>query len=84
MQYASSVSSAEWIEEAPFARRRVLPISQFGSLTFTLGLGSQGRPVPDPADLNARAISLVDENGRAAGRPVAAQPRRLGLYRLAH
>src|SRR5207249_7535281 len=35
LQYTSTVSSAEWIEEAPFARRRVLPISQFGSLTFT-------------------------------------------------
>src|SRR4029453_272909 len=27
-QYSSSHSSAEWIEEAPFARRRVLPLSE--------------------------------------------------------
>ncbi|MHB8621489.1 MAG: G1 family glutamic endopeptidase, partial [Chloroflexota bacterium] len=35
--YRSSLSSAEWIEEAPSGRRGVLPLSNFGTLTFTNG-----------------------------------------------
>jgi hypothetical protein len=69
IQYASSVSSAEWIEEAPFARRRVLPISQFGSLTFTSASAVRDGQSLTPADLNARAISLVDESGRTVAVP---------------
>jgi len=35
--YRSSLSSAEWIEEAPAGRHRVLPLDNFGSVTFTKG-----------------------------------------------
>ncbi len=36
--YQSSLSSAEWIEEAPSAgRRTILPLDTFGSVTFTAG-----------------------------------------------
>jgi hypothetical protein len=69
IQYTSSVSSAEWIEEAPFARRRVLPISQFGTLTFTSASAVRDGQSLTPSDLNARAISLVDANGRTVAVP---------------
>ena len=69
LQYASTVSSAEWIEEAPFARRRVLPISQFGSLTFTSASAVKDGQSLTPADLGARPISLIDAAGRVLAVP---------------
>jgi hypothetical protein len=64
VQYSSSLSSAEWIEEAPFARRRVLPISQFGTLTFSNASAVRDGQSSTIADLAARSISLVDDSGR--------------------
>jgi len=69
LQYTSTVSSAEWIEEAPFARRRVLPISQFGSLTFTSASAVKDGQSLTPADLGARAISLIGDTGHILAVP---------------
>jgi len=69
VQYSSSLSSAEWIEEAPSTRRRVLPISQFGSLTFSTASAVKDGQSQTLADLGARAISLVDDTGRAVAVP---------------
>ena len=72
--YVSTVSSAEWIEEAPFARRRVLPLSQFTSLTFTSASAVKDGQSLTPADLNARAISLIDDTGRTVAVPSPLSP----------
>ena len=74
VQYASTLSSAEWIEEAPFARRRILPISQFGSVTFSKASAVKDGQSLTIADLGARPISLVDNTGRllAVPSPLAA------------
>jgi hypothetical protein len=69
LQYSSSLSSAEWIEEAPFVRRRVLPISQFGSLAFSNASAVKDGQSQTIADLAAQPISLVDDNGRALAIP---------------
>jgi hypothetical protein len=69
VQYSSSLSSAEWIEEAPSTRRRVLPLSQFGSLTFSTASAVKDGQSLTIADLGARAISLVDDVGRALAVP---------------
>jgi hypothetical protein len=69
VEYASTLSSAEWIQEAPFARRQVLPISQFGRVTFTSGSAVRDGESLTIADLNARAISLVDSVGRLLAVP---------------
>jgi hypothetical protein len=74
LQYASRLSSAEWIEEAPFARRRVLPISEFGKVTFTTGSAVRDGQSMTIADLNARPISLVDQNGRTLAVPSPLEP----------
>jgi hypothetical protein len=68
-EYQSSRTSAEWIQEAPFARRRVLPLSHFGKITFTSGSAVRGGQALTIADLGARAISLVDNRGRALAVP---------------
>ncbi len=74
VQYSSSLSSAEWIEEAPSTRRRVLPISQFGSLTFSTASAVKDGQSLTIADLGARSISLVDDNGRALAVPSPLSP----------
>ena len=65
LNYVSSHSSAEWIEEAPSDSNGVLPLANFGSITFsnasTLHKGQQ----QNIAAAKAKPISLVDENGVA-------------------
>jgi hypothetical protein len=73
------LSSAEWIEEAPFAQRRVLPISQFGSLTFTDAWATKDGQPKSIATLNAQAISLVDEAGNALAVPSPLAPGGTGF-----
>src|SRR5207247_8806730 len=60
VQYQSSLSSAEWIEEAPSSGRgSVLPLDNFGSVTFSNASATKdghtrnlaqagGKPVPMP------------------------------------
>lgn len=67
--YSSTHSSAEWIQEAPFSRRRVLPLSEFGSITFSSGSAVRDGVGLSIADLGARAISLIDNNRRAIAVP---------------
>jgi hypothetical protein len=67
--YTSSLSSAEWIQEAPFANKRVLPMSQFGSLSFTSGSAVKDGQSLTIADLNARSITLVDDGGHTVAVP---------------
>jgi len=67
--YTSSLSSAEWIQEAPFARRRVLPLSEFGTINFSAASAVKDGTSMTIADLGARAISLIDNNRRALAVP---------------
>ena len=67
--YESSLSSAEWIQEAPFARRRVLPLSEFGAINFSAASAVKDGTSLTIADLGARAISLIDNNRRALAVP---------------
>jgi hypothetical protein len=70
--YASSLSSAEWIEEAPSAgRQRVLPLDNFGTVRF-----SQASVIRDTEALNisqsgAHAITMITPNGRHLVEPSA-------------
>jgi Peptidase A4 family len=68
-QYSSSFSSAEWVEEAPFARRRVLPLTEFGAVGFAQASAVRDGVSMTIADLGARAISLIDNNRRALAVP---------------
>jgi len=68
--YASSRSSAEWVEESPSAGRRLLlPLDNFGSVTFT-GAGTvkdgQQRTI---AQTNAQAITMASPTGQPLAQP---------------
>ncbi|HEX8968225.1 MAG TPA: G1 family glutamic endopeptidase [Chloroflexota bacterium] len=71
--YASSMSSAEWIEEAPSAARgRQLPLDDFGSITFSQGSTVKDGQTVDIADAGAQPITMV-----ARGRQQSAHPSSL-------
>ena len=59
--YASSMSSAEWIEEAPSAARgRQIPLDTFGTFDFCQGTAVKDGQTVNIADAGARA----DHDGR--------------------
>jgi hypothetical protein len=69
--YDSSLSSAEWVEEAPAGGRRVLPLDDFGSVPFRDGSAVlDGRQVTI-AQAGAGPITMVDRSGRPIARPSA-------------
>jgi hypothetical protein len=72
VQYRSSLSSAEWIVEAPSARRgRLVPLDTFGSVSF-----SQASTVKDGqsvtiAQAGGRPVTMIGRVGRALAQPSA-------------
>ena len=60
IRYASSRSSAEWIEEAPSVGRGVAPLDSFGSVTFT-GAGAviDGKR-QDLSAASAKAVTMAN------------------------
>lgn len=68
--YASSMSSAEWIEEAPSAGRgRQIPLDNFGTVNFTQASAVKDGQTVTPAAANAQAITMIARNGQPLARP---------------
>src|SRR3989442_11475749 len=65
VQYSSSNSSAEWIQEAPSAGRGLVPLDQFGTLRVTAGSALQNGKSQTLAELGAIAISMINGAGQA-------------------
>jgi Peptidase A4 family len=71
-RYTSSMSSAEWIEEAPSAARgRQLPLDNFGSIAFSAGSTVKDGQTLNIADSGAKPITMLarGQNGRQVARP---------------
>ncbi len=72
--YASSLSSVEWVEEAPSAgRRRTLPLDNFGTVRFTDAMTVRETQLLNVAQSGAHAITMITPGGV----PLA-EPSRLG------
>jgi hypothetical protein len=69
VQYTSSLSSAEWVEEAPSAGRRVLPIDNFGSVQFSGGTAVDNGQTVTIAQSGAQPITLAGSRGSAIATP---------------
>jgi hypothetical protein len=68
--YASSHSSAEWVVEAPSARRgRILPLDAFGSVTFTGSATTRDGQVQTIAQAGGRQVRMIGQRGRLLARP---------------
>jgi Peptidase A4 family len=75
-QYTSSLSSAEWIEEAPSAARgRQLPLDNFGSVGFSQGSAVKNGQSVTIADSGAQPITML---ARGNGTRQVARPSNLG------
>jgi hypothetical protein len=61
--YNSSHSSAEWIEEAPSDSNGVLPLDNFGSITFGNCSAARGGKTQTLAAAKAKPIALVSDTG---------------------
>jgi hypothetical protein len=69
-QYASSHSSAEWVEEAPSGGRGgVLPLDNFGTVQFTGGSTVKDGQTVNIAEAGARAITMIGNNNQALAVP---------------
>ena len=60
IRYASSRSSAEWIEEAPSLGRGVAPLDSFGSVTFTAAGAVIDGKRQDLSAASAKAVTMAN------------------------
>jgi hypothetical protein len=69
VQYSSSLSSAEWIEEAPStasARARAVPLDDFGQVRFQNASAQFGGQQVTIADASAQPLTMYDRSGTVA------------------
>jgi hypothetical protein len=70
VQYRSSQSSAEWIVEAPSARRgRLLPLDTFGSVSFSQASATKDSQSVTIAQAGGKPVSMIGRVGHALARP---------------
>ncbi len=74
VQYQSSNSSAEWIEEAPSAGRRLLPIDNFGTIQFSGGTAVENGKTVSIADAGAHSITMTGRGGNSLVTPSGLTP----------
>ena len=69
LTYASSLSSAEWIEEAPVSGRRLLPLSNFGTIQISRGTTTQDGVQRTIAQAEATPITMIGNLGVVLASP---------------
>lgn len=69
VDYVSSRSSAEWVEEAPSSARGLLPLSDFGTIRFAGASAVRDGQTLTPARLGARPIAMYNGLGQALAIP---------------
>ena len=69
VDYESTRSSAEWVEEAPSTARGILPLSFFGTVRFTNGTAVRDGRTLSIAALGARPISMFNRADQALAIP---------------
>lgn len=69
VRYASTRSSAEWIEEAPSSGRGVVPLDDFGSVRFTSSAARMdGRDI-SIKDAGGKPVTMADASGQTLASP---------------
>ena len=69
VRYASSRSSAEWIQEAPSAGRGIIPLDDFGAVRFTGGSAVRDGKTQSLSALGATAVAMINRAGQAIAQP---------------
>jgi hypothetical protein len=65
VQYASSNSSAEWVQEAPSVGRGLVSLDQFGTVQFSGASAVRNGKTMSLSALNAKAITMINGQGQA-------------------
>jgi hypothetical protein len=71
VKYASSHSSAEWVEEAPSSGRGILPLDDFGSVAFSGASAVKNGQSVNLLQAGAQPISMLGTNHRVIATPSA-------------
>ncbi|MCE8423269.1 MAG: hypothetical protein J5U16_04990 [Candidatus Methanoperedens sp.] len=69
--YASTLSSAEWIEEMPVIGRYFIHLDNFGSVQLNALSTVKDGTALTPAQANAQSIVMVNHSGQALAQPSA-------------
>jgi Peptidase A4 family len=70
--YSSSMSSAEWVEEAPSSGRgRQIALDKFGTVNFSHATAVKDGKTVSVADASGQAITMIGRGGQQLARPSA-------------
>ena len=69
IQYNSSNSSAEWVQEAPSIGRGLVGLDQFGTVQFSRASAVRDGTSMSAAALGAKAITMINGQGQAIAQP---------------
>src|SRR2546429_1562434 len=69
VQYSSSNSSAEWVQEAPSAGRGLVSLDQFGTVQFSDASAVRDGKTMSISALGAKAITMINGQGQAIAQP---------------
>lgn len=67
--YHSSLSSAEWIQEAPSRGGQILPLAKFGTVSFRNGSALENQSHVTIAQSHARQVIMVNSSGQPLAIP---------------
>ena len=79
VDYESTRSSAEWVQEAPSTSRGIVPLSFFGSVRFTGGTAVRDGRTLSIAALGARPITMYNRADQALAIPSTLDPAGTGF-----
>ncbi|HKC90232.1 MAG TPA: G1 family glutamic endopeptidase, partial [Candidatus Limnocylindria bacterium] len=69
VQYRSSNSSAEWVQEAPSVGRGLISLDQFGTVQFSGASAVRDGKAMSLSTLGAKAITMINGQGQAIAQP---------------
>src|SRR5213594_894796 len=69
VQYRSSNSSAEWVQEAPSIGRGLVSLDQFGTVQFSGASAVREGKAMSLSALGAKAITMINGRGQAIAQP---------------
>jgi Peptidase A4 family len=69
VSYASSRSSAEWVQEAPSSGRGIIPLDDFGTVRFTDGSAVRDGKTLGLSALGATPVAMINRSGQAIAQP---------------
>jgi hypothetical protein len=74
VSYASSLSSAEWIQEMPSDQRGFVPLDNFGTVSFSNGFATQNGSYVSMGGSGAQPVTMIADNGSGARGAIVAWP----------